>query len=128
MGVIDFDQEGVIGTNLQPKRFDIVIYQGDTFSFNLVLSNGGTPLDVTSWTGEAEIRKASDSTPGETPNMTVAVGTTDGKITISLTDTQTAALINNTEYMYDVQLSDGSNIRTFIGGKITVTEDVTENP
>lgn len=124
--VIDSQSQGTIGTTLQPKRYDIVLYQGDTFTFSLTLKNGATPIDVTGWTPLAQIKKTSDNTPGETPVLGVTVGTTDGKITIKLTDTETAALQGSTEYKYDIQLSDGTNKRTFIGGKITVTEDISE--
>ena len=125
--VIDYPSEGVIGISRKPKRYDIELYQGDTFSFALVLKNsGGTPINVTGWTAQAQVRKVSDDSPGETPTMTVVVGTTDGKLTISLSDTGTAALQGETEYKYDVQVNDGTEKRTFIGGKITVTEDVTE--
>lgn len=124
--VVDFPSQGTIGANLQPKRFDIVIYQGDTFKFNLALKSGITPVDVTGWTARVAILK-SGNTPGETPEMTVLVGDVDGKITISLTGTETAALLNNTEYIYDVEIEDtDENIRTLIGGTIIVTEDITE--
>jgi hypothetical protein len=125
-GVIDFQSQGTIGTTLQPKRYDIVIYQGDTLTFSMVLKNGATPIDITGWTALAQIKKVSDSTAAETPSLTVTVGTTDGKVTISLSDTGTSALQGATDYKYDVQLSDGTNKRTFIGGKITVTEDISE--
>lgn len=125
--VVDFTQTGVIGANLKPKRYDIELYQGDTFSFYLVLKDvNNNPLNITGWTGSAQIKKVSDSSAGETPTLTLAIGTTDGKVTVSLSSTETAALSGTTDYKYDIQLSDGSSKRTYIGGKITVTEDVTE--
>lgn len=124
--ITDAPQQGTIGTNLQPKRFDIVIYQGDTFKFNMVLKSGASPVSVAGWTGRAKIMKTS-GTPGETPEMTVAIGGSDGVVTVSLTKTETAALVNNTEYKYDVELTDSEgNVRTVLGGLITVTEDVSK--
>lgn len=125
MSIVDFPAEGEIGTDLKPKRYDIEIYQGDTFTFDMVFLNGATPVDVTGWTAQAQIKKM-DNTPGETPNLGITVGTTNGKITVDLTDTETAALAGTTDYKYDIQVSDGLSKRTYIGGKITVTEDVTE--
>ena len=125
--VIDFTQAGTIGANLKPKRYDIELYQGDTFSFDLILKDSNNAaLNVTGWTALAQIKKVADNTAGETPALTATVGTTDGKITISLTSTESAALQGPTEYKYDVQLNDGSTKRTYIGGKITITEDVSE--
>lgn len=126
MSIVDFPVQGVIGSNLMPKRYDITLYQGDTFAFALVFKNGATPVNVTGWTAQAQIRKVDDNTAGETPNLGITVGTTDGKITIDLTDTESAALQGSTEYKYDIQVSDGVSKRTFIGGNITVTDDITE--
>jgi hypothetical protein len=128
--VTDSPVQGSIGTTLQPKRYDITLYQGDTFRFNLVLNNASVPVNITGWTALAQIKKAADNTPGETPTMTCTVGTTDGKVSVVISGTGTAALQGATEYMYDIQLTDTAaptaNVRTFIGGKITVTEDISE--
>lgn len=128
MSVVDFTSQGTIGVNLRPKRYDIEIYQGDTFSFQLKLKdNAANPVDVTGWTALAQIRKISDSSPGETPAMSATIQGTEGTVVLSLTDTETSALDGETEYKYDVQLTDaGGNKRTYIGGKITVTEDISE--
>lgn len=125
MGVVDFPQQGTIGTTLKPKRFDIEIYQGDTFRFHLNLTGAG--LDMTGWTAIAQIRKISDSSPGETPTLDVDLDAANTRFIVFLSDTDTAALNETTEYKYDIQVTDSSsNKRTLIGGKITVTEDVTE--
>ena len=125
MSIVDFPSQGDIGSDLKPKRYDIELYQGDTFAFDMVFMNGETAVDVTGWTAQAQIKKM-DSTPGETPTLGLTIGGVNGKITVDLTDTETAALAGTTEYKYDIQVSDGTSKRTFIGGKITVTEDITE--
>lgn len=124
--IVEFPSQGIIGSNLQPKRYDIVLYQGDNFAFAMVFKNGSTPIDVTGWTVQGQIKKMTDGSPGETPSLDFTIGTTDGKITVSLTDTDTAALDGATEYKYDIQVNDGTIKRTFIGGVITVTDDITE--
>lgn len=126
MSIVDFPSQGTIGASLKPKRYDIELYQGDDFAFSLVFKNGSTPLDVTAWDAIAQIKKVDDNTPGETPNMTVMIGGTDGKITIKLSNTGTAALQGTTTYKYDVQVADATTQRTFIGGLITVVEDISE--
>lgn len=128
MSITNFPIEGTVGTTLRPKRFDLEVYQGDTFTFNLVLKgNGGTPLDLTGWTALAQIKKA-DGSAGETPALDLTVGTTDGKVTISLSGTETGLLEPGSgPYKYDVQLTDtAGNKRTFIGGTIVITEDISE--
>ena len=128
MSIVDFPQQGTIGTSLMPKRYDIVLYQGDTFAFNLVLKDGSAALvDVTGWTAEGQIKKVTDNAAAETPALTVTTGTTDGLISVKISDTGTSALSGDTDYKYDIQLTDtGGNVRTIIGGTLTVTEDITE--
>lgn len=128
MSVVDFPLVGTIGTSLKPKRFDIELYQGDTFNFDLLLKAAGVPADLTGWTTKAQIRKQTDNTAAETPLLRSTIPTpSNGKIRIALTATETAALGKDTVYKYDIECTDSaSNVRTFIGGKITITEDVTE--
>ena len=128
MTIIDFPSQGTIGTNLQPKRYDILLYQGDDFEFNFVLKDiSAVPLNITGWTGLAQIKNVSDNSPAETPTLTLAIGTTDGKVTVTISNTGTSALQGDTEYKYDVQLTDaGGKKRTYLGGILTVTEDVSE--
>lgn len=128
MSITNFPTEGTVGTTLRPKRFDLEVYQGDTFTFNLVLKgDGGTPLDLTGWEGIAQIKKA-DGSPGETPSLDLDIGDTNGTVVISLTGTESNALDPDSgPYKYDVQLTDtAGNKRTFIGGVITITEDISE--
>lgn len=125
MGIIDQPSKGTIGRTQRPERYDIEVYKGDTLFFNLVLrGDKGTPLDLTGWTAKAQIKKVNDSSPGETPNLIVNIDGPTGTVNIGLTDTDSAALSQSTVYKYDVQLSDGTNTRTFIGGTIRVTEDI----
>lgn len=126
MSVADFPTDKTIGTELRPKRIDIEVYQGDTFKFVVGLKDAnGTLIDATGWTPLAQIKKA-DGSAGETPVMNATVDA-DG-ITVVLSDTETGALIpTNGPYKYDVQLTDlDGNVRTFFGGTIIVTEDISE--
>ena len=125
MAITDYPTDGVIGKKQRPKRYDIEVYRGDTLFFDLVLKGQSSkPLDLTGWTATAQIKKVTDSSPGETPSLTVNIDPTTGTVSIGLTNTGSAALSTSTVYKYDVQLSDGTNTRTFIGGTIRVTEDI----
>lgn len=122
MTIIDYPSQGVIGTTRKPKRYDMEIYQGDTFQF--YLSFTGTGLDVTGWTASSTVKKVSDSTVMSSIVTVSAVDTTNKRFLVGVvSDT----LLPTVEYMYDIQVVDGSgNKRTFIGGKITTTEDITD--
>jgi hypothetical protein len=125
--IVDFPLQGTIGANLMPKRFDIELYQGDTFKFVLAMTGpSNAVLDTTGWIGLAQIKYGATNLPGETPNMTVTIDAV-GNATVTISNTGTAALLGTTTYKYDIQFTDAaSNVRTVIGGNLTITEDISE--
>lgn len=119
--VVDFPLVGVIGTSRKPKRYDMEIYQGDTFKFYLAF--GPIGLDVTGWTATATVKKVSDSTVVASVINIGSVDTVNRRFLIAV---DSDLLDPAEEYKYDVQVVSGTDKRTFIGGKITTTEDITE--
>jgi hypothetical protein len=140
MGVVNFDKALAedVGVSLRPKRIDIEVYQGDTFKFATVFKQPpavegqeGLPVDITGWVGKCEVRSLDNLTVEITATVTIvdannepAVDGSAGRILIDFGDT---SLVDGGEYKYDVQMTDtGGNVRTFIGGKFIVVEDITE--
>lgn len=121
MAVTDFPLVAVIGTSRKPKRYDLEIYQGDTFEF--YLSFQGTSLDVTGWTAAANVKTLETGTPVADVITISAIDTVNKRFLISV---DSDLLSNDQEYKYDVQVTSGTKKRTFIGGKIMTTEDITE--
>lgn len=123
MGVIDFPSAGIIGTSLKPKRYDIEVYQGDSFEFNLELSYQTIPTDVTGWVGLCQVRDSADLLIG-TAAVSIVGPPANGVIKVNF-DSMTNS--PEGEYRYDLQMTDaGGKKRTFIGGKLTITVDVSE--
>jgi hypothetical protein len=84
--------------------------------------SAGSALDLTGYTALAMIRKTYQSTTATTFTSTFVSPRTSGQITISLTDTQTAALEAG-RYVYDMVITDSS------GNKTRVVEGIaTVNP
>jgi len=84
--------------------------------------SAGSALDLTGYTALAMIRKTYQSTTATTFTSTFVSPRTLGQITISLTDTQTAALEAG-RYVYDMVITDSS------GNKTRVVEGIaTVNP
>jgi hypothetical protein len=84
--------------------------------------SAGSALDLTGYTALAMIRKTYQSTTATTFTSTFVSPRTTGQITISLTDTQTAALEAG-RYVYDMVITDSS------GNKTRVVEGIaTVNP
>lgn len=126
MTVVDFPQQGTIGATLKPKRYDIEMYQGDTFKFALKFLDGVTPVNLTGWTALAQIREVVSGTVGGTIEgaFTATMPTPTNGIVYLEFDSSALAPGN---YAYDVQMTDGSaQRRTYIGGKVTVTFDISE--
>lgn len=122
MTIIDYEQSGTIGVNLLPKRYDIQLYQGDTFEVILNFKDSNNVgVDLTGFTGNCQF-KPTTGAPIDI-GVTVNYNSTNGAVQLLLADT--SALTG--EYSWDLELQDaGGRRRTYIGGKVTVTQDITE--
>ena len=119
--VVEYPLQGTIGTTRKPKRFDIDLYEGDSFSFYLVFN--GTGLDVTGWTAASRVKDEAGVLMDTAAITISAIDTTNKRFLITV---DSDLLPSSGEYKYDVQVTSGTSKRTFIGGKITVDEDITE--
>jgi hypothetical protein len=119
--ILEYPTQGTVGTSLRPKRFDIEMYQGDTMQFYLQFN--GTGLDVTGWTATSTVKKVSDSTVVASVITIDAIDTLNKRFLIHI---DSDLLDPAVTYKYDIQVVNGTEKRTFIGGNITLTEDITE--
>lgn len=139
MGVVNFDKALAedVGVSLRPKRIDIEVYQGDTFKFATVFKQPPVgeadplPVDITGWVGKCEVRSLDNLTVEITATVSIVDAnnepTVDGSAGRILIDFEDTSLVDGGEYKYDVQMTDADgNVRTFIGGKFIVVEDITE--
>lgn len=105
-------------------KANIVIDQGADFSTSInVTDDNGDPVDLTSYTGAAQMRKHYTSS-----NSTSFVVTTNGSGVVSLT--MNAATTNTLvpgRYVYDCELTDTSSntVSRLVEGIVTVTPQVT---
>lgn len=122
MTIIDYPTQGTIGATLLPKRYDIQIYQGDTFEVILNFRDASEQgIDLTGFIGRAQFKPAI-GTPVDL-DVVVNYAATNGAVKVSYLDT---SLLSG-EYFWDLELEDAEGKRrTYIGGRVTVTEDITE--
>jgi len=105
-------------------KANLIIDQGSSFSTSIALTdNDGVALNLTGYTGAAQIRKHYTSSTAVT--FTVTIDEPNGEVLLSLTSTQTAAIAAG-RYVYDVELTIGSLVSRVIEGIITVTPEVTK--
>ena len=104
---------------------NLFIDQDADFTTTVTINDSnGSALDLTSYTALAMIRKTYQSTSATTFTSTFASDRTTGQITISLTDTQTAALESG-RYVYDLVIIDSSGTKTrVVEGIATVNPSV----
>ena len=102
---------------------NLVIDQGQTFSFELTLSNAdGTAKNLSGYTTTSQMRKSYYSSTAT--SFTTAQVDATGTITISLTATQTSA-IKAGRYVYDIEIASSSETLRVLEGIVTVTPEVT---
>jgi len=102
---------------------NLVIDQGQTFSFELTLSNAdGTAKNLSGYTTTSQMRKSYYSSTST--SFTTAQVDATGTITISLTATQTSA-IKAGRYVYDIEIASSSETLRVLEGIVTVTPEVT---
>jgi hypothetical protein len=106
---------------------NIFIDQGADFSITVDVSDvNGNQLNLAGYTAAAQIRKTYESsTLSATFTTAISNPTTDGQVTLSLTDTITKALSPG-RYVYDLIVTDASSISTrVVEGQAIVTPGVT---
>lgn len=104
--------------------------QGSVWDLEITYQDpNGVPINLTGFTAKMQLRKEYNSTVADLTLTTggggiVITGAT-GTIDISATAVQTGVL-DPTYYVYDLELTSGSNISRLIQGQITVAEQVTQ--
>jgi hypothetical protein len=128
-----------------PAQSDLKLYRGDYFEMVVRLLSGafdgaayvpGAPLDLTDWTGKAQIRATPDAAGLPLAEFHVDVlqpqsGQNLGMVRLWLDDTETKDLVF-TSAVWDFQLTepggpapDTDKVHTYLAGKVTIDKDVT---
>jgi hypothetical protein len=118
------------------KISHLTMYRGDTLAFRLILSDQGTPVDLTGgylwWTVKDDINDpdADAIFRKELGNGITIPYPTLGQVLVTLDPSETIALQQEEakSYYWDLQYQDNDGIvHTVFIGKLTILLDVTEN-
>lgn len=120
--------------SLLAPRYDFAIDQGASFSRTFTVvdpDTGGTPVNLTGYTGRAQIRLKYADADGSQPLS--SVNTTDGGLSINgSTGTVTFSLSPGTtqslpaqQLVYDIELVNGGTIIKLVRGFVDVRAEVT---
>jgi hypothetical protein len=106
---------------------NLIINAGSNFSqsFTLASNDSNSPLDLTSYTVDAQLRKWSGSSTSVSFASSITDPPTNGQIYLSLTSLETVP-IKPGRYVYDVVISDAFGLKTrVVEGTVLVREGVT---
>jgi hypothetical protein len=109
--------------------YNFTVDQGSVWDLEIEYQDpDGDPINLTGFTASMQLRREYNSTIADLTLTTggggiIITGAT-GTIDISATATQTGALEPGF-YVYDLELTSGSNISRLIQGQITIAEQVT---
>lgn len=105
-------------------KANLVIDQGATYSTSIdILDEYGVAIDLTNYTGAAQIRK--HYTSSNATSFSVQLGGADGTVYLRLSANSTANLAAG-RYVYDVELtSNTGSVSRVLEGIVTVTPNVT---
>lgn len=110
--------------------YNTVIDQGATWTVNIVYTDyNGDPVNLTGYTARMQLREKFTSTAVltlTTSNGGLTLTPLTGGIAVSATAVQTEAIPAGF-YLYDLELTSGSEITRLIQGQITVRAQVTAN-
>ena len=115
---------------ITPGQYDIVIYQGATFSQLFTWRDSNNALvNLTGFTARMMARSSADSPTAfltlTTENGGIALGGTAGTLMLSRSPAQTAAL-PATSGVYDLEVVDGAGqVHRLLQGNLMVSAEVT---
>jgi hypothetical protein len=116
---------------LLPKKLNLVVPQGGTFSTTqTILDGNNNPVSLTNFlanSGNSAIRKHYDSCNPTTYFEVIVANNTVGQVTLQLSANVTANIYYG-RYVYDVNLTDNSgNVTKVLEGQVYLTPGVTRS-
>ena len=112
------------------STYNITVDQGATYSLAISYKDSnGAAINLTNYTAAMQLRSDYSSADAvlslSSPSNGIVITGATGLITITITDTQTAALSANA-FVYDLEITSASNVKTrLIQGSVTVSPEVT---
>ena len=113
-----------------PATFNIAYYRGDTYELNVrPKDQDGNSIDLTAGGFTAAFTIASSRGPSPDTSIACTADIIDEGTVIycMIPPTQGALLSGSIVYVYDVEVSNGSAVHTYLTGTVTVTEDVSNS-
>jgi len=106
-------------------KYNFTLEQGATFSREITVQDSGSAMNLTGYTPRMQMRSTHDSSTIALTFTATVSNASQGKISLSATDTLTSA-VEEGIYVYDLEIeSSGGTVTRLMEGNVTVTPEVT---
>ena len=106
--------------------YNLIIDQGSDFALDLVIKQGGTALNLTNYTGRAQLRTSVDASSASATFSVTVTNAANGALKMQL-PAATSSGISAGQYVYDLEIftANDSIVKRIIQGDVTLTPEVT---
>ena len=106
--------------------YNLIIDQGSDFALDLVIKQGGTALNLTNYTGRAQLRTSVDASSASASFSVTVTNAANGALKMQL-PAATSSGISAGQYVYDLEIftANDSIVKRIIQGEVTLTPEVT---
>ena len=106
--------------------YNLVIDQGSDFALDLVIKQAGTALNLTNYSGRAQLRATVGASSASASFSVTVTNASEGALKMQLAAATTTALAAG-QYVYDLEIytANDSIVKRIIQGGATITPEVT---
>ena len=106
--------------------YNLVIDQGSDFALDLVIKQGGTALNLSNYSGRAQLRTSVDASSVSATFSVTVTNAANGALKMQL-PAATSSGISAGQYVYDLEIftANDSIVKRIIQGDVTITPEVT---
>ena len=107
-------------------KYNLVIDQGSDFALDLVIKQGGTALNLSNYSGRAQLRTSVDASSASATFSVTVSNAANGALKMQL-PAATSSGISAGQYVYDLEIftANDSIVKRIIQGDVTLTPEVT---
>jgi hypothetical protein len=106
--------------------YNLVIDQGSDFALDLVIKQAGAALNLSSYSGRAQLRTAHSASSASASFTVTVTNATEGALKIQLSASTTTSLAAG-QYVYDLEIYTANDaiVKRIVEGAVTLTPEVT---
>lgn len=107
--------------------YNLVIDQGSDFALDLVVKESGTALNLSNYSGRAQMRTSVDASSASASFTVTVTDAAAGKLKMVLAAATSSALAAG-QYVYDLEIYTAGDaaVKRILQGDVTVTPEITK--